>query len=1705
MRTPRAPRLDERRSPEFAAELRERARTWIPDWELADGEPDFGRALLEIAARFNSEVAERLDGAGEKMRRGFLDWLAVRGSAARPARLPVVFKLIDAAREAVLASHPVRMQADAASAPVVFETETDVRVVPGRLEVVVGVDAEQDAFYLPPPGLNDLKPLEPLPTQWQTKSFAAVGATMLQLEPEGGLIPGLVVEAAGQQYRIVQADKDLVTIEPPLVVELNGANPLFQVTTFSPFDSKTRNQQAHALYLGDAEALNIETAATLDVVGAASLITGVTWQYWGKVDGKDEVGWQPLTLDSERQQKLNDAVALKKPKGAIESREIAGRNSRWIRAYCQTVGATEDPFTNDQLSLRINFAGCEGVKCPPDPPPASDDATARGPRAEGMANTTPLVLENVFFPLGREPRQFDAFYLGSQEAFSKKDARVQLCFEMADRTFSALAALREGPLADAVLAGVAQDRSLHLLSFNTSTGAISKFGNRNPLQPPRPGHFGNTEVGNTVALDAPPPWRLPVWFGPHSFPLFAEFLVGASAGDTIWIWRELPNLPQFSGWFNFGRLSTDGSTANRAVDGLVYLAGTSPLLAALCGNKLFTRVWPNSAQWDPVATVDSNNITIKIKLRSIVPVLVEDSSGRLVTSRGAGMLGIDDGGRLFQVTASGLCTRLLNTFNFAPEIRPVAINISGNLTVAAVTDSTPPVIVADDDNTAIPKQVPLDTGTKVLAALEAVLSGGTFHVLATVRDDAGKRVITWAPFEADPLDSVFKSPALGGGLVEGAPLAVDDFVVVPGARADILVSKFDPTLHLSKSANVEIGVVVPDSVPTLEAGDLIVRLDFAGEPDSQAITDLKRTKDGEVFYSLAADFVSGVAGLDAYDVSATLTGAFALPDQLTLAASDLQTVEESWLLIGNDFFKVDVLDKTAAPWVATISTTMGGSMPATGSCSYVPPIVTSGRVAPFMRLDPATNGDWDAGLLTRIPLRFPDEDPSEQRGAAFEVELGNKPVIVVLDEEFLQAVDVPAKFLVDAAFGEWLRDIGDTSTNPELSWEYWNGKGWWNLTVTLDDTQNLKTTGAVQFEVPADIASSDWAGKTNHWIRARLIGGDYGREKVTVNIQNVAGGTQQTVERSSEGIRAPQVLKLHISYAICGGVQPEFLLTQDSGATRDQSDANRTPGAIVEAFMPLAVMLNRLVQPEAAPDSSEDCPPECDCGAQQHSAPVTQTTAASALATASSQASGRALFLGLAATPSEGPVNVLLLVAERDHRAFAPLKIDALVADRFVPVVANDATRALGESGLLSMSFAVPPTPSDLFGKSGLTWLRLTPKAGDGWTPALRGAYLNAVWASATETLTRELLGSSDGEPHLTVRLARPPVLNHTLELRVKEPLGEEERAALLKQEPNRVLSAVEGLPGDWVLWEQVIDPDDEPASARVYALDEATGEIRFGDGQHGRIPPIGRDAIVAFRYCRTELDPTGGDTVPGNNIAARTALNLISPVETVESVTAADQSAGGAPPESDERVLRFGFARLRHRERAVTARDLEDLALQSSPDIVQARALTRRGHIRLVVVMRGKNPQPNAAQVRELRRLLLDAAPVALRAPNALRIAGPQVRRLRIDLTLKVDRLNHAGALAAFVKQKLAGFFDTATGGVEQDGWALGLIPNEGEIAFALSDAPHLESIGDVKLREITDDGKARMWPEALKPNEIVLLADDPIRIQFETAEVMV
>jgi hypothetical protein len=1720
----KAPRIEPRRAPEFERELLDRARAWIPSWTTADDEQDFGRALLRVAARFSAEVAARLDDAGDKMKRGFLDWLAVRGEAARPARMPVVFKMADTVLEPVFAPAPVRLQVDAQGASVTFETETDVQLVPGHLDLVVAADPALDAFYLPPPGLSDLSPLDSMPTQWRLKSFASPLAKTLQLDPALGLAEEMLIDIGGSQYLVVAVKDDLVTIEPPLPAGdgLSTGMLVSKVSAFAPFEG-ARNQQNHLLYLGHDDLLNIEAQASITVVGAQGLGAEATWEYWGKkksIDpGDDEPRWRELPRAAMRL----DALVLTKPAGAVETHTVGSVESRWIRARTAHVDALEPVLSTDTLTLRINAtqdstgstAGDTGA---PDP--------ALLPPIDVIVNTTPQA-SSEFYPLGREPRMFDTFYLGCPEAFSKHGAKAALHFEFADSTFAALSAINAGPWGG-VMAGVDRTGALHMLRIGAD-GKLSRLSQHAPMRPSLAGDAAAQGTALTLRHV-----RTPLWFDPGTNDLFAA----AVAGKDVWVWREAGSSAVESKWLNFQ--SPPAVTDPEApVEGLALIErGGRTVVVALRQGRVSWRAIDDTS-WSPQTAEDSLNATIDIA--AIAPVI--DEAKRRPTGT---LLAIDTGNTLYAVPEFGAAKDLMT--QVCPDVAPFGlVRTSGIREVLAVAKKHDKLLgwqsSGPNFNAGTSVQQLLDAGDLVAgsragtglpngqAIIDAHIEGAqlTLYALANSSTD-GPVLLAWIAFDTNLRPLVFKTRSDSSiGAPRDSVTLYGSYAYTPSslgravAAAEISGSRFSWATDVSrfKSAlglrNPPVGINPGDLVafvdPALSGAAAVTTAPLADGLGAFANEsywwldrrlDRDRTSIEDVLWYQAVEKRKG----------RTQTAA----DELELDGLDPITADGDFIVIevAADTYRVAKATTITVtlPRVATLDISLPATTPAQ-PIYWTAATPLRARILPSLEID--AGNAWLRDFVRRGDLYFPTAGALRQRVVALAALDSPLPDRLALVSAWPAALPAAGSitFIFDAAVARWIQPLSDDTSNPSLAWEYWNGTGWWALPIDDDTTRHFENSGDVSFKVPADHAATDWAGKTSHWIRARLVGGDYGREKVIVKTTplpsppNPAGTTEQVVERSTDGIRAPYALDVWVRYAIDEAVVPTFLLTVDSGTLRNQSDANRTPNARIEVFTPLLATLRRLAAGSAAPQATAGCVPDCACPTGEASTGPQKASAAAAPPPSTSsmaRAERRALYVGFDAKLAGAPVKILLLVdAERDHAAHAPIEVDALVGNSFAPITVNDSTRAVGESGILSLAFAVPPTAAELFGKT-LTWLRISPAAaGDAqeWKPRLRGAYLNAVWASATETLTRELLGSSEGAPSLTLRLARPPLLRNSLELRVKEPLSDEERAALVAGDPRRVLSEVENLPGDWVLWDRAIDPGDEAATDRVYALDEDAGEVRFGDGKHGAIPPVGRDSIVAFRYQRTEPPPPGGDSVPANAVAGRTPLNLVSSVEGVDVVAAADQAAGGAPPESVERVMRYGTARLRHRSRAVTASDFEDLALQSSPDIVQARSFVHRGQVRLVVVMRGKDPVPNGAQRRELRRLLLAAAPPSLGVAGRLRVEGPVVRRIRVELSLRVVSLDDAGAVTDRARRNIAKLFDTTIGGVDGEGWALGANPNDDDIAFALLDVERLAGIASVAMLELAGADEVLPWKAAVAAHQLVMLADDGIRISFEPAEV--
>jgi predicted phage baseplate assembly protein len=268
--------------------------------------------------------------------------------------------------------------------------------------------------------------------------------------------------------------------------------------------------------------------------------------------------------------------------------------------------------------------------------------------------------------------------------------------------------------------------------------------------------------------------------------------------------------------------------------------------------------------------------------------------------------------------------------------------------------------------------------------------------------------------------------------------------------------------------------------------------------------------------------------------------------------------------------------------------------------------------------------------------------------------------------------------------------------------------------------------------------------------------------------------------------------------------------------------------------------------------------------------------------------------------------------------------------------------------------------------------------------------------------------------------------------------------------------------------------------------LDETLGVITFGDGVHGMIPPVGRNNIVAFIYLR-------GGGAAGNEFTPWGSLSLVSPVQGVSTVLAPEAAAGGSDATPADSLVRIAPAEIAQRDRAITARDIEQISLLSSPDIVQARAWTASGGVRVAVLVGGDDVAPSLAQLRALTSYLKARATPGLGA--ALNVVAPRLVTTRIQIEGNIATFDDAAQVGSDVESALEGLFDPQTGGVDGTGWPLGRAPMIDDIVAALNDVENLTAIVSVTLESVDSQGDPSSMPASFAPDQFPVLIDSGVQ----------
>ncbi|XHR82496.1 MAG: baseplate J/gp47 family protein [Gloeotrichia echinulata GP01] len=259
----------------------------------------------------------------------------------------------------------------------------------------------------------------------------------------------------------------------------------------------------------------------------------------------------------------------------------------------------------------------------------------------------------------------------------------------------------------------------------------------------------------------------------------------------------------------------------------------------------------------------------------------------------------------------------------------------------------------------------------------------------------------------------------------------------------------------------------------------------------------------------------------------------------------------------------------------------------------------------------------------------------------------------------------------------------------------------------------------------------------------------------------------------------------------------------------------------------------------------------------------------------------------------------------------------------------QDETQAFSQRGLIKFIAPTDFSLTETFGKQ-LYWLRVRWLTGKFRVkPSLRRLLTNTTWGVQAVSLKEEVLGSSNYEPNQVFIANNSPIL-------MGQQLEVQEGQIPPQIEPDR-LKVIQDNLGEieevWVLWQEVADFYGSGDSDRHYILDHQTGEIRFGNGEAGMIPPRGRNNI------RLSFYRTGGGKQ--GNVTSQTINQLKTTIPYIDRVINLEAAAGGAQQETLDRLKERVPKQLRHRDRAVTIEDFADLAYEASTDVARVKVIT--------------------------------------------------------------------------------------------------------------------------------------------------------------------
>lgn len=294
---------------------------------------------------------------------------------------------------------------------------------------------------------------------------------------------------------------------------------------------------------------------------------------------------------------------------------------------------------------------------------------------------------------------------------------------------------------------------------------------------------------------------------------------------------------------------------------------------------------------------------------------------------------------------------------------------------------------------------------------------------------------------------------------------------------------------------------------------------------------------------------------------------------------------------------------------------------------------------------------------------------------------------------------------------------------------------------------------------------------------------------------------------------------------------------------------------------------------------------------------------------------------------------------------------ECCMGERFEAVSTVDLTGNLHHTGQVMLYLPERLPAVTLFGRTGC-WLRVSRSSGfEGPAPCVAAVHLNTVTARQMQRENDLYFSTAPYDAGKQVTLLRTPVVSCEVWVDEAGALSLADARQLAQEQPEQVRLewADSVLTHCWVRWQQVDSLALSPAGMRAFELDPYRGVITFGDGRRGRVPAPG-DRTICVRYV------SGGGS--RGNVPAGQITALVGALPRISGVRNLTAMSGGTDRFTQQRIEAVGNKRLRHRGRAASARDFEEIVLEAFPQAMHVKCFSGQdekgapapGHVTVVV-----------------------------------------------------------------------------------------------------------------------------------------------------------